>query len=293
MKFRVSNRQNLKKYMIMKQILLLTVALLTSVVTLGQNPPFSFTKVGTGKQIVIFIPGFSCSGKVWEEAVENLKNRCTCYVLTMSGFAGVVPEENPSFESWKTQIASFIKDRNLIHPILVGHSMGGGLALAIASDYPELIKKIIVVDALPCLMALNNPNFKPSRAYECSDMINRIVALSEDEFARMLKVSAASLTTCSSRFEEIVNWGLKSDRKTYAKMYCDFSNTDLRGRLKNISVPSLIVLEPQFRNIEAAIKEQYRNLPSAQFLYANKGLHFIMFDDSEWFLSKISEFINE
>jgi hypothetical protein len=31
--------------------------------------------------------------------------------------------------------------------------------LALASDYPELIEKIIV-DALPCLPALMNPTFK-------------------------------------------------------------------------------------------------------------------------------------
>jgi hypothetical protein len=46
----------------------------------------------------------------------------------------------------------------------------GGLALAIASDYPELIDKI-VVDALPCLAALRDPSFnhkKITTAVQCS-----------------------------------------------------------------------------------------------------------------------------
>ena len=55
----------------------------------------------------------------------------------------------------------------------------------------------------------------------------------------------------------------------------------------------MILLEPHFRNIEAVIKEQYKKLPTVQFAYANKGLHFVMFDDKEWFMNQISEFIKE
>ena len=45
----------------------------------------------------------------------------------------------------KIRLIDITEIRNIEKPILIGHSMGGGLALAIASDYPELIKKIIAV----------------------------------------------------------------------------------------------------------------------------------------------------
>ncbi len=279
--------------MIMKKLFFILVAFLASSFVLAQDYPFSVVKSGTGKQAIVFIPGFACSGDVWKETVEVLKEDYTCYVLTMAGFSGVAPEENPSFESWKMQIARFIKEKNIEKPILIGHSMGGGLALAIASDFPYLAAKIVVVDALPCLMALTNPEFKSVPDKDCSEMINRITAMNEEQFARMQRMSAASLTTDSSKFDEIVNWGLKSDRETFTKMYCDFSNTDLRERIKSITVPSLILLEPHFGNIEAVIKEQYKNLSTVQFEYADKGLHFVMFDDKEWFMNQIREFIKE
>ncbi len=277
----------------MKKVFFVIVVVLASSLVHAQDYSFSAIKSGTGKQAIVFIPGFACSGDVWKETVEALKKDYTCYVLTMAGFAGVSPEKNPSFESWKMQIARFIKEKNIEKPILIGHSMGGGLALAIASDFPYLAGKIVVVDALPCLMALTNPEFKSFPDKDCSEMINRISAMNEEEFARMQRMSAASLTTDSSKFDEIVNWGLKSDRETFAKMYCDFSNTDLRERIKSITVPSLILLEPHFKNIEAVIKEQYKKLSTVQFAYANKGLHFVMFDDKEWFMNQISEFIKE
>src|SRR5699024_2031103 len=120
--------------------------------------PFKVEKVGQGTQSVILIPGFASSGEVWESTTDQLKDKFTCYTLTMPGFAGVKPQPDPSFKKWETAIADFIKTENIKNPSLIGHSMGGGLALALAADYPDLIKKIVVVDALPSLAAMNNPS---------------------------------------------------------------------------------------------------------------------------------------
>ena len=277
----------------MRMILLALAILLSSAPSWARNYPFSVVKSGIGKQAVIFIPGFACSGDVWNETVATLKESNTCYILTMAGFAGAAPEEHPSFESWKNKIAQFIQDEKIDKPILVGHSMGGGLVLALASDFPELIKKIVVVDALPCLMALNNPGFQSIPNKDYSGFVNQMLAMDEEQFNRMLKMSAASLTTDSLKFSTIADWSLASDRKTYGLMYYDFANTDLRERLKNITVPSLILLEPQFKNIEPVIKEQYKHLPDAELRYATKGLHFLMYDDKEWFMNQVSEFIKK
>lgn len=277
----------------MRKLLLILEIVFVSLSSFGRDYPFSVLKSGKGKQAVIFIPGFASSGDVWKETVTKLGDNYTCYVLTMAGFAGVMPEKEPSFEKWKSQIVQFLKDEKIENPILVGHSMGGGLALAIASDFPKLPKKLVVVDALPCLMALTTPGFKPSSGSDCQDMIKRITTMDTVQFARMQRMSVASLTADSSKFDEIVEWGLASDRKTYAKMYCDFSNTDLRERIRTIKVPCLILLESNFKNIKSAIKEQYKGLSTAQLKYATKGLHFVMFDDKEWFLNQLSEFIKE
>ena len=106
--------------MAMKRLLLTLMLLGTFLLIFAQDYPFSVVKSGTGKQTVIFIPGFACSGDVWVETVSVLKDSYTCYVLTMAGFSGVAPEECPSFERWKMQIAKFIKEERIEKPILVG-----------------------------------------------------------------------------------------------------------------------------------------------------------------------------
>jgi len=66
----------------------------------------------------------------------------------------------------------------------------------------------------------------------------------------------------------------------------------LREKIKNIECPSLILLEAYFKNLKPAIEEQYTNLRNANLQYSNKGLHFIMYDDKEWYFKQLDNFIN-
>lgn len=280
----------------MKNIILCSILLITNTIVFGQKNldyPFKVEKIGVGNQSIIFIPGFASSGDVWDETVKIYNENHTCYTLTMAGFAGVEPSENPTFDNWKNRIVDFIKEENIEKPIIIGHSMGGGLAMAIAADYPKLIKKIIIVDALPCLAALTNPNFEQRENLDCSTSINQINAMSEEQFYQMQKNTISQLTTNQEMTKTIVDWSVNSDRMTFAKMYCDFLNTDLREKIKTIQCPSLVLLESYFKNFKPSIEEQYKHLKTANIEYANKGLHFIMYDDKEWYFEQLSNFIEK
>lgn len=272
-------------------ILLFFTALCVNVFGQTKSYPFEVQKTGQGNQSIIFIPGFACSGEVWNESVAKFEKEYVCYSLTMAGFAGSEPQLNPSFKNWETSIADFIRDNKINSPILIGHSMGGGLALAIASDYPDLISKIIVVDALPCLQALSNPTFKSKEENDCSATINQMTAMTNEQFYQMQKMSIPRLLEDLTMQEKVVSWSVKSDRKTFAQMYCDFWNTDLREKIKTVKCPALILLESYFANLKPSIEEQYKNLKTANLQYANKGLHFIMYDDKEWYFSQLTNFL--
>lgn len=270
------------------------IFLLIASQTFGQTIseyPFEVKISGNGNSSIILIPGFASSGEVWAETRGIYEKDHTCYTLTMAGFAGADPEPTPTFENWKMGIADFIKKKDVEKPILIGHSMGGALAMAIAADYPKLIDKIVVVDALPCLAALSNPNFKQQESIDCSSIVNQIMGLPEEQFYQMQKMTMPQLITNTEMLDIVVNWSVESDRQTFAKMYCDFSNTDLRDKIKGIECPTLVLLESNFKNFKPAIESQYDNLESADLQYANKGLHFIMYDDKEWYFDQLAKFL--
>lgn len=282
----------------MKKYYILIIALLFAALCLnvfGQTKPFPFEvkKSGQGKQSIIFIPGFASSGQIWDETKAIFGKNYTCYTLTMAGFAGVKPQaDQTKFKSWEIAIANYIRDNKIEKPIIIGHSMGGGLALAIAADYPQLIQKIVVVDALPCLSALMNPSFKSKPNNDCSETVKQITSMNDEQFKQMQKMTIPRLLADTMKQDLVVSWSVQSDRKTFAEMFCDFSNTDLRETIKNIKCPSLILLEANFKSIQTSIEEQYKNLKTAKLQYADKGLHFIMYDDKEWYFTQLNNFLS-
>lgn len=275
--------------------LLIVISFLSAFTIYGKDNTYLFEVeiTGSGDQSIIFIPGFSCSGDVWNETIINYKDNFTCYVLTMAGFAGASPKSNPTFAGWENSIAEYIKDNNIDKPIVIGHSMGGGLAMALAADYPDLIGKIIVVDALPCLSAIMDPSFKSKDNTDCSEIVKSITSATEEEFYAMQKRNIPMLLSDTTKSELVISWSVKSDRTTFAEMFCDFSNTDLRERISNIKCPALILLESNFVNFKSGIEEQYKNLKTADLQYADKGLHFIMYDDKEWYDNQLKNFIGQ
>ncbi len=273
-------------------IILLFLAAACNIFGQTKTYPFEVKKTGKGSQSLIFIPGFASSGEVWNETTAKFEKNFTCYTLTMAGFAGVKPEADASFADWEKGIAAYIKDNRIEKPVIIGHSMGGGLALAIAADYPELVGKIVIVDTLPCLAAISDPNFKSKENNDCSATINRLTSMTDDQFRQMQTQTMPRLLADTSMQETVIGWSMKSDRKIFAKMYCDFSNTDLREKIKNIQSPSLILLESFFINMKPMIEEQYKNLKNTNMQYASKGLHFIMYDDKEWYFSQLTHFLS-
>ncbi|TCN53901.1 alpha/beta hydrolase [Flavobacterium circumlabens] len=280
----------------MKKHIFLVVALLFSALCLNvfaqtKSYPFEVVKSGKGKQSILFIPGFASSGEVWNDTKANFEKSFTCYTLTMAGFAGVPPQANASFKNWEEAIVSYIQDHKIVKPIIIGHSMGGGLALAIAADYPDLADRIVVVDAVPCLAALMDSSFKAKENNDCAPMIAAMMSLTDQEFHDNQKKYLPKLTADATKHELLLGWSTKSDRKTFGEMYCDFSNTDLRDKIATVKCPALVLLESYFVNLKPAIEEQYKKLKPANLQYATKGLHFIMYDDKDFYFKHLNNFI--
>jgi hypothetical protein len=89
--------------------------------------------------------------------------------------------------------------------------------LALASDYPELIEKIIV-DALPCLPALMNPTFKTVKQ-DCSAMLNQIVQQRMNNTQCKMSIQRLVADTSKKRIGNRLS--MKSDRKNFVEN-CDF-----------------------------------------------------------------------
>jgi len=251
---------------------------------------FKVEVVGKGDPILLF-PGFACTGDVWKDVTRELAKHYECHVFTFAGFGGVPAIGKPWLPKIKDAVVQYVHDQKLQQAIIIGHSLGGTLGLWLAATEPALFKKIIVVDALPCMGALMIPNYKASDIVYDNPYSKKLLEIDSAAFRAMAVQQTAFMMLNKEKQAQVVDWIMMTDRPTYVYGYVDLLKLDLREDLARIKIPVIVLAatHPDKAMIEKTYNEQYAKLGDKVFYYAENSAHFIMYDQPQWFLSKIAE----
>ena len=272
----------------MKTKCILIVALVLSL-NLYSQKEFEVSISGNGQPVLLF-PGFTCTGEVYQDLVGELSKNHTVYNFTFAGFGNVPPIEKPWLPKIKEALENYIAKNQLEKSIIIGHSMGGTLGLWLASDNPHLFSKLIVIDALPAMGALMIPDYDSKNIEYDTRYNQKMLEMNEADFETIAKQMAANLTQNNEKHQQLTDWIIKADRKTFVYGYTDLLKLDLRPTLSKIKIPVTIMAatEPYGQDIvEKNYGEQYQNLDGYSIYIAEGSAHFIMYDKPEWFLSQI------
>ena len=271
----------------LKKIILLSFF----ITALGLNAQTSFEVEVKGEgQPVLLFPGFTCTGEVWNETVDELSKNYECHIFTFAGFGGVTPIEKPWLPKIKTSIENYVNEKQLENPVVIGHSLGGALGLWLATEQNHPYSKLIIVDALPATGALMIPNFKSENMVYESPWNTQMLEMEEGAFQKMATQMASGMTLTSEKHEQLKNWILEADRETYVYGYTDLLKLDLREDISKINIPVAILAATHPYGLEMAkntYEGQYKNLEGYEIEYAEGAAHFIMYDKPEWFLTQI------
>lgn len=259
---------------------------------------FSVKVSGQGKPMVL-IAGLASSGAVWDSTVAHFAPRYRCHVLQLAGFAGAPAVQAPLLETVEKELAAYIADQKLDHPTIVGHSLGGFVALKLAMDHPDKVGPLVIVDALPALGAAQMPDVTPEQLKDMARRM-RLGMLASDPAAQEAgrRATISSMVTAPQDIERVVEWGVQSDRTVVADAMYDILATDLRRSIARIKSPTLVLgswvayksFAPKAA-FEANYKAQYAKLPGVQVALSDIGRHFIMYDDPQWMFARMEEFL--
>ena len=264
-----------------------------------QSDRIQVTVVGSGPDVIL-IPGLSSSPKVWESTVAALPGY-RYHLMQMDGFAGAAPNANatgPVVAPVAEEIARYIATQRLDRPALVGHSLGGTLAMMVAARHPDAVSKVMVVDMMPFMGAMFAANATSQSVEPVAAQIRAGIAGSPAAGREaMTRQTIAGMVKTESLRDGPIADSLASDASVSGQAMYDLITTDLRPELKAVSVPVTVLwVRPSTAPISAEqmtefYRLSYANAPQAKLIQVPDSYHFIMFDAPERFRSEMSDFL--
>jgi pimeloyl-ACP methyl ester carboxylesterase len=285
----------------------LWVLAVTSIAAADATRAFRVHVIGTGRPVLL-IPGLASSGDTWTTTVAHLNNRCTCHVLTLAGFAGTPPVGGPVFDTVRRQLADYIREQRLDRPVVIGHSLGGMLALALAADHPDLVGPLVIVDGLPFLAG---PNMQVESAEEArvkaAAMEAAMSKMTDAQWASYAESGASTryMVTSATDAARLIDWSRSTDRQTLTRALTEAYAVDLREEIGRITSPVLVLatwrgwhdqlaantIEVPKSSFIDTFAAQYARLQRLHFSLHDTSRHFIMWDDPGWFFREVDSFL--
>ena len=237
---------------------------------------------GHGRPIIL-IPGVGCPGSVWDDTVAHFADAET-HVLTLAGFAGQPAISAPINATARDEIIRYIRDRKLDHPVIIGHSMGGFLALWLAVTEPDLVGPVIVVDAAPQIDGEPRPEWSARAAAEPWRVA------SDGEFAARTHEMFARMANNKAKIAPVLDLVAKSDKRAFADALVEMAIVDIRPQVHKITAPVLLVLAdtPPYPELVA---RQVQPIAHKELVVLPKTQHFVFFDDPAGFYRVVDRFL--
>jgi pimeloyl-ACP methyl ester carboxylesterase len=251
---------------------------------------FTVVDAGTvGKPDVVLIPGLGSSRAVWDGEAKLLAPNYRLHIVQVDGFAGSPVGANAADGKMLTGIVEELHGYitvNKMHPVVVGHSLGGLLTLMLADKYPADLSRMVIVDTLPYYAVLFNPAATVETMKPQAEVLKQqVIATPADQFAVMQQTLVPALVLNPDAQKLIEAGDEAGDRTVFAEAMYEDLLTDLRGDVAAIKTPMLLLYPydpasqgPDPTKVDALYQGSYKGMPNATLERIDGSRHFIMYD---------------
>jgi 3-oxoadipate enol-lactonase len=221
-----------------------------------------YEMVGAGRTLV-FIHGLGSDGRIWDAQLQFFARRCRVLCYDLRGFGrSSLPVEGEPY-SHPADLQALLDSMSLTGAVLVGQSMGGGVALDFAISYPGMAQALALVDSTV-------GGFEMSQAWKDSwapiyarGAEGGMAAALPQLLAHPLFARARALPSVASRLEQILS-GYSGWHVTHADPGTELDPPAIQC-LYEIRAPTLVVVGekdlPDFHVIAGILAN---NIPGAR-----------------------------
>jgi pimeloyl-ACP methyl ester carboxylesterase len=283
----------------MLKYLLAALFALLPLAAFAQAPTrFSVTVEGAGPD-VIMIPGLTSHRRVWDQAIAGLGGRYRVHRIQINGFGGApagANAEGPVLDNVVTELHAYVRANRLERPILVGHSVGGLIALMLAQRHPDHVERALIVDALPFYGLLFGADATAASVEpRATALRDAILAMSEEQYRARQPASLAAMVMTDAERPRLLEDALASDRRVVARVLYEDMIADLRPALAAMRIPLTVAYAVNPFATEAwfgsLVRASYAGAPAVRLIPVEPSYHFIMLDQPERFQAILTAFL--
>ena len=251
----------------------------------GLRIGYRMAGTGEGPPVVLLHGGVS-DGRVWRQAMADLADEFTVVAWDAPGCGeSDDPPKSFSLADYADCLAGFIAALDLDRPHMVGHSFGGGLAIALAHRHPSVPRSLVLVGAYA--------GWAGSLATEEVDArLASFLALEEPFVPRSFPglFSDVMPPEAAEELTRIMDDVRLAPSKTMIRA---FAEADLRPALPHIDVPTLLLYgEDDVRSPRFVADHLHANIPGSRLVTLPGLGHELYLESPETFLAAVRPFLH-
>lgn len=232
-----------------------------------------------GARNLIFIHGSGGNGAVWAYQSKYFSRHHKLFAVDLPGHGRNRDRSGATVAHYADYITSFIREKSLATPILIGHSLGGAIALRIGLDKPSEIGGLVLVGTGARLRVL--PAFFKSIK---TDFDKALTAIGEYSFSPQAP-------------EELVAKAMSEMKKGGPDvLYDDFTacdRFDVMSELQRITAPTLVVVGRDDRLTPVKYAEYlHKNISGARLEIVERAGHMVMIEQPDVFNAVVDGFLH-
>lgn len=255
------------------------------------NSPLNlyFQEVGKGEPLII-LHGLFGSSDNWRTLSLKLSQSYLVYSVDLRNHGRSPHSDVHDFESMAEDLMNFAEREELEQLTIVGHSMGGKAGMFFAARYPQLLKRLVVVDMAPRKYAVQHSReIDALKSIDMDQVHNRRVV--EEQLESLLddkSVVQFFLKNLNRRNDDTFSWRFNLD--ALVKNYDNI----LEAVPQNVtfSKPTLFVRGELSRYIQPEDEPLIRQLyPSARIETVAGSGHWVHAEKPEEFYEVLKRFL--
>ncbi len=251
-----------------------------------------YESIGRGQPIIL-LHGWINSWDVWRDLMIALAKtgQYRVYALDFWGFGDSAKVSNASstsfqINSYVEMVRQFMDSLGIQQVPILGHSMGGTVALQISLTYPSRVEKVAIVGA-PIIGSSLNPFLQLAGYGSIAKLIWRYPILLHSIMRLLLARDSKKVR--GMIFRDVQRTTIES----FFRSIGDLRDTDLRSKLPTLNLPILGVYGVKDNIVSPSNADLLRDgVQTSQVTMLSRSRHFPMTDEPSLFLETVEHFLS-